>query len=131
MPRLTANPNAEASLAFDTVKPGDYAMRVKEISEETSKSGNPMWKITLEYVDPTGCAKLDGSPAKNPGTLIDYCVTTPESQGKLKGFVLACGERWEDLDSENLIGKELTVRVKTEKYEGEDRNKVGRYIFQE
>ena len=132
MARLNANPEAEASLAFDTVKPGDYVMRVRSIEETTSqKSGNQMWKVTLEYVDPSACVTLDDKPAKNPGTLIDYCVTEPSMQGKVKGFVLACGRQWEDLDSETLIGCDLKVRVKTELYEGEHRNKVGRYLFQE
>jgi len=76
MARLTANPNAEASAAFDVVKPGVYNMRVKEITEFTAQSGSTCWRARLEYAD-SGLDKYDGTgPATNPVPLL-----TPAGRG--------------------------------------------------
>lgn len=132
MARLTANPSAEASLAFDVVKPGTYRMRIKSIEETDSKStpGNKLWKVGLEYTDPTGATKEDGTSAKNPGTILDssLVVYPPEKQGKVRGFVECFGKKWGDLDSEDLIGLEGDVAVFIDLYQGEKSNKVKRYL---
>lgn len=130
MPQLNANPNAEVNLAFDVVKPGTYRMRVKEITEFTASSGNTCWRVRLEFTDPSSLSKEDGTPVKNAGTLLDssLVVSPAEKQGKLRGFVEACGLPWANLDSDDLIGREVDCNIKIEEYQGEKKNSVGRYL---
>lgn len=131
MPKLNANPNAEANVAFDVVRPGTYRMRVKEITEFDAQSGNHCWRARLEYVDTAALDKLDGSgPANNPGTLLDssLVVEPADKQGKVRSFVEALGAEWTDLDSDDLIGLECDVKVGVEEYQGEQRNVAKRYL---
>ena len=131
MPQFTPNMTVEANLGFDVVKPGVYRMRVGEITEFTSKSGNQCLKVKLEYVDPSGCTKLDGTPAKNPGVIFDNSlVTNPaDKQGKLRQFCEACGRSWGSIsNTDDLVGSEVDVKVKTEEYNGEMSNKADRYL---
>jgi len=134
MARLNANPTVEASLAFDVVKPDTYDMRVETIEEFSAASGNTCWKVKLSYVDPSACTKENGEPATNPGNVFDnsLVVSPAEKQGKLRGFVEACGRAWTDLDSDELIGCDVTVKVIKEEYpqgSGNWSNKAGRYLI--
>lgn len=131
MPQFNPNPNAEASSAFEVVKPGVYAMRVKDVTAFTAKSGNECLKAELEYVDPSGCVKMDGATASNPGHIFDNgLVTAPaDKQGKLRAFVEACGKKWGDItDTDQLIGCELKVNIGIEEYEGVQKNIAKRYV---
>jgi len=131
MATFTPNPQAEASSAFEVVKPGVYAMRVKDITPFTAKSGNECLKVQLEYVDPSGCVKMNGDPASNPGNVFDNgLVTSPaDKQGKLRSFVEACGKSWGEItDTDRLIGCELSVNVGIEEYEGVQKNVAKRYM---
>jgi len=134
MARLNANPNAEASVAFDVVAPGEHTMRVESVDEFTASTGNICWKVRLSYVDPSACLKENGTPAVNPGTLLDssLVVSPAEKQGKLRGFVEACGRPWADLDSDELVGCDIQVKVIKEEYpkdSGNWSNRVGRYLI--
>ena len=131
MPVFNPNPNIEASVAFEVVKPSVYTMRVKAITEFTSQKGNNCLKAELEYANPSECIKLDGQPANNPGHIFDNgLVTSPaEKQGKLRSFVEACGKSWGEIkDTDDLIGCELQVNVGVEEYEGVQKNVAKRYI---
>lgn len=137
MQRLTANPNAEASSGFDVVRPSVYRMRIKEVLYEdsngkpfVSEKRNTCWRVRFEYVDKLGLINLQGQAAKNPGTLTDngLVVDPPEGQGKIRGLVEACGRPWQDYDPWELHGWELDVKVGTEPWEGEQRNKIQRYM---
>lgn len=132
------NPTAEANLGFDVVAPGTYRMRVKSITDKKkdgsmliSEKGNKYYKVELEYVDPSGLTKLDGTPVKNAGTLFDngLIYEPAEAQGRLRNFVESCGISWADAgDEQAMVGCEVDVKVKTEEYKGEQSNKVGRYL---
>jgi hypothetical protein len=131
MATFTPNPAAEASSAFEVIKPGVYDMRVKDITEFQAKSGNQCLKVQLEFCDPSSLVKLDGMPAQNPGNVFDNgLVTSPaEKQGKLRSFVEACGMSWGEVsDTDVLIGKELKVNVGIEEYEGVQKNVAKRYM---
>jgi hypothetical protein len=131
MPTFTPNPNAEASSAFEVIKPGVYSMRVKAITEFQAKSGNTCLKVQLEFADPTSLTRLDGTPANNPGNVFDNgLVTAPaDKQGKLRNFVEACGKSWGDInDTDELIGSELQVNIGLEEYEGVQKNVAKRYM---
>jgi hypothetical protein len=135
MARLQANPAAEASMAFDVIQPGTYRLRVKSIEEKDSKAtpGNRYWSVGFEYCDPSSLVKLSGQPATAVGGIFDnsLVVSPADKQGKVKGFVLACGSTWGDLDSEDLIGKECEAKIGLEEYQGEQKNTIKRYIFSE
>src|SRR3989304_2098850 len=129
MPRLNASPNAEASIAFEVVKPGTYRLRILEITEFTAASGNTCWKVRFEYAEPSTLEKLSGGPASNPGNIFDnsLVVSPAEKQGKLRGFVEAAGLAWRDLESDELLAQEVLAKVGIEEYDGEQRNVVKRY----
>ena len=138
MPIFTPNPNADAQLDFDIIAPGAYRVRVKEVNT-TKKDGSPLIdkngkeyvSMNFEYVAPTSISRLDGSPAKNPGTIFEnYVSFDPEQQWKLRSIVEACGLEWGNVtDTEALIGQELTIKVKLGKDQnGNPRNEIDRYI---
>jgi len=130
MPQFNPNPEAEANAAFDVIQPGTYKMRVEEISEFVSSKGNNCLKVRLAYVDPSSAVKLDGTPASNPGNIFDNGLTTDsDKQGRLRNFVEACGKAWGDVsDTDELIGSEVDVKIKIDEYNGEQSNKVARYL---
>lgn len=128
MAKLNANPAVEANVTFDVVEPGEYNLRVDSIEPFTSQAGNECWRTRLSFTSPVN--KIDGTPAQNPGTLIDNSLVAypPEKQGKLRSFVEACGLAWSDLDSDELIGQECIAKVGLEEYKGEQRSVVKRYL---
>ena len=131
MPSFIPNPEAEASASFDTVKPGTYAMRIKDVTEFVAKSGNTCWRVQSEYIDPSNLEKLDGGMAANPGTLLDsgFVVSDPSKQGKLRSLWEACALDWADAgDSDLLVGAELDIKVGLEEYQGETKNVAKRYL---
>src|SRR5487761_2301121 len=81
---------------------GDYGMKVVEVTEETSKSGNEMLKWVFE-----------GTEGKAKGkTFWLYTTLTPESLWKLKQTLEALGvevpDSAMDLDLDELEGLECT-----------------------
>ena len=130
MAKLNANPNVEVNSAFDVVKPGVYKMRVASIEEFQAQSGSTCWRLRAEYAETGSLNKLDGAPANNPGTILDsgLVIAPADKQGKLRGFVEACGKQWADLDSDDLIGAEFDAKVGTEEYNGELKNVIKRYL---
>lgn len=141
MPTFTPNPQAEAQLDFDVIQPGVYPVRIKEVLT-TKKDGSPLVdkngkeyvSLSFDYVDPSSILKLDGTPAKNPGSLFEnYVSFDPDQQWKLRSIVEACGLEWGTVNSTDaLIGQELQVKVKLGKtQDGEQRNEISRYVQQE
>lgn len=138
MARLQANPNVEANLAFDVIKPGEYLMRVKDVkttddngNDLVSAKGNKYWKVQLEFVETGMLERNDGKGyAKNPGAIFDnsLLVEPSDKQGKLRAFVEACGLTWGDIESDDLRGCEVLARLGTSEYKGEMKNEVKRYI---
>ena len=106
-------------------------MRVEDISDFQSASGNQCLKVRLAFVDPSGLTKLNGEPANNPGNVFDNgLVTSPaDKQGRLRNFVEACGKTWGEVsDTDALLGAEIDVKLKLDEYNGEQSNKVARYL---
>ena len=135
---LRVNPEAEAGSDFPTFQPGTYRMRIKEVQDRSTnpdegKEPKQDYKVTLEYVDSSQLVLLSGSPytgkIEGAGNLFDYVQQAPDKQWKLRQLTEAAGLPWENFDPvEALPGKEVDVKVKTEIYEGEQRNKVARYL---
>ena len=137
MPQFTPNPEAEASASFDVVAPGAYQMRIEgsdnmdAVTPFTSKAGNECIKVRLVFADPSAATKINGSPATNPGSVIDagLVISPADKQGKLRSLCEAAGLDWNMMnDTDDLIGRELTVKLKVEQYNGEDKNGVARYV---
>lgn len=130
MGAFNANPQAEVSAGFEAVKAGTYRMRVKECKDRSSE-GKQDYEVKLEHTLPKEeLVGVEGSPLKGmPSTVYDYLMTAPDKQWKLRSITEAAGLPWQDYDPvTELIGRELDVVVKVEPYNGENRNKVARYV---
>lgn len=134
---IKANPEAEVSVGFSTVKAGTYRMRIKEV-EDRNPDKNDL-KVTLEWILPASeLLGVDNAPLKgNSGNLFDYVSLDgsldekgKSKQWKLRTLTEAVGLSWSDYDPVvDLPGKELDVIVKLDTYEGEQKNKVSRYVI--
>jgi hypothetical protein len=132
---LNVNPAAEAGSEFPVFQPGTYHMRVKEVTDRSIDPSNPKqdFKVVLEYVDPSALILVNGQPyegkADAAGSLFDYIMQAPDKQWKLRQISDAAGLQWVDQDfTQTLVGQELDVKVKIEEYQGEQKNKVSRYL---
>lgn len=109
------------------VPPGEYALRVIEATEDTSKGGNDMIKLKLRVLHDDGTE----GPA-----LFDYLVFQDSSLWKIDQFLKSAeqhpGEGVEiDLDVNQMIGWEVRGLLKVEDYKGNKNNKVESYLFEE
>lgn len=132
MPRLTVNPQAEVSVGFPTFKAGTYSMRIVK-AEDRNPEKNDI-KITLAYIDPSQLILLDNSSytgtLEAAGSLFDYLQLAEDKQWKLRTVTEAAGLPWADYDPcVDLVGREVQVKVILEEYQGEQKNKVGRYVI--
>lgn len=126
---ISVNPDAEIKTGFQPVKPGTYPMRIKEVTDRNPEKND--LKVVLEFVQPASeLYGIDNEPLKgNAGSLFDYVGLSMDKQWKLRMITEAAGLPWVNYDAVvELPGKELNVVVKTELYEGEQRNKVARYV---
>lgn len=126
------NPDAEVKSGFPTFKPGTYTMRIKAVVDRSPEKND--FKVTLEFADVSQLITLDGQQfngsVEGAGNLFDYVMQDPEKQWKLRQLTEAAGLPWSDFDpTVDLIGREVQVVVKTEAYEGEQKNKVARYVL--
>jgi len=129
MALLNVNPAAEVSASFESVKAGVYRVRVKEVVDRNPEKND--LKVSFEHLTPTSeLVNPAGEALKGiPGALIDYVMLADDKQWKLRSLTEACGLAWQNYDPiVELPGCELDVTVKIEMYEGEPRNKVGRYV---
>ena len=107
--------------SFEAVPAGSYHVQVTSFTEETSKtSGNPMLK--LELTIQTG--EFTGQKVFTNLSL------QPQALWKLKSFLDAVGMETEgavDIDTNAVLGRELSVSVTVEEYEGKNNNKVDKF----
>jgi hypothetical protein len=126
---INVNPSAEVKSGFAPVKPGTYRMRIKEVTDRNPEKND--LKVVMEFVQSASeLYGIDNEPLKgSAGSLFDYVQLDMDKQWKLRMITEAAGLPWADYDAViELQGKELDVVVKTELYEGEQRNKVARYV---
>jgi len=129
MARLTVNPDAEVSTGFEAVKPGTYRMKIDSVKDRNPEKND--LEVKLVHITPASeLVNIAGEPLKGiPSSIFDYVQLVFEKQWKLRSLVEACGLPWGDLDPEvDLQGREVDVVIKLEEYQGEQRNKLGRYI---
>lgn len=128
MALINANPDAELKPEFEAVQAGKYRMRIKTVEDRNPEKND--LKMTLEFVDPAmNLTNLAGQPCKAVGNLFDYVMLAEDKQWKLRQLTESAGLPWGSYDPVvDLPGKELEVQIKLEAYEGEQKNKVARYI---
>ena len=126
---IHVNQAAEVSAGFEAVKAATYRMRVKQVTDRNPEKND--LEVILEHTLTAGeLVGTAGLPLKGqPGNVYDYIMLAPDKQWKLRGITEAAGLPWGDYDPcIDLPGREVEVILKSEPYEGELRNKVGRYI---
>ncbi len=127
---ISVNPEAEVSANFAAVKAGTYAVRIKSVEDRNPEKND--LKVQYEHVTPVSeLCGLDGGQLKGvPSGLTDYIMLADDKQWKLRTLTEACGLPWENYDpTTELNGKEVEVVVKLEEYQGEQRNKIARYVI--
>lgn len=116
---------------FQALPKGDYNVVIEMCEFSRSKSSNkPMWTVRVEVEDGEYAGKkiythLSFSDAAMPGTKMAIKTFAPEilSDPQYQPFApkkLA--------DEGYLLGKKARVRLGIEKYEGQDKNKIARWL---
>lgn len=126
---ISVNPAAEVSTSFEAVQAATYPVRITEVKNRNPEKND--LEVTLEHVTPKeSLLGLTGEVLKGqPSRLRDYVMLAPEKHWKLRALTEAARLPWQDYDPETeLVGLEVDVVVKLEEYNGEQRNKVSRYI---
>jgi hypothetical protein len=129
MGMLKVNQAAEVKAGFETVKAGTYRLRIKEVTDRNPEKND--LRMVFEFTQPSAeLLGLSGEPLKGQaGSLFDYVMLDNDKQWKLRMLTEACGLPWGDFDPVvDLPGREVEAVVKTELYEGEQRNKIARYV---
>lgn len=129
---INVNPEAEVSTGFEVVKATTYPVRIKEVTDRNPEKND--LKVVMEHITPASeLVNPQGEPLKGQaGSLYDYVMLAADKQWKLRAITEAAGLEWSDYDPVvDLPGREVTVVVKTDPYEGELRNKVARYVVPE
>lgn len=134
MPRIQVNADVQSASGFPLWAEGIYTTRITDVQHTTASTGKAQLKLRLQ---PTGeVVGEEGQPLSSPGSLPDY-VTVDPIQGKnggtfsfLRALWEAAGLTWgPDIDTDELNGKEVRVKVTIEKdLKGNDRNRVKRYM---
>lgn len=88
------------------IPPGTYKTRVTEVTQQTSKAGNPYLKVKLTIFGAEGTAAR-----YNNWAAYTNLVTSGKGAGKLKDFLSAVKLPVGEFDSEALLGKELVATL--------------------
>lgn len=111
----------------EPLEPGFYHCRISAVeSKESQKSGNPMLVITYDVVGDAA-----GNSVAGQRKLWDNLVLTEAALWKVKAIFSALGIPTEEiinLDTDELVGRELGVKVVQEVYDGENRNYTKGYV---
>lgn len=152
MPKVKVNPNAVAP-SFITVAPGEYPMQFKRVSGDRpsiaqSEKGNWTLKMQLAHLAAsTELVDMNNQPLKPtdmPGSVFHYFTLNEEQQGRIRQAFEAVGMNWAqaataagEFATEEAFGKwieqsldqqQVTVKLKTDCYQGNWSNKVERFI---
>lgn len=126
---ININPEAEVSTGFSPVKAGTYRMRIVEIKDRNPEKND--LEIKLAHTVPTTeLLGLDGQPLQGtPSSVFDYIMLDHDKQWKFRTITEACGLPWQAYDPViELLNREVDVTLKLDTYQGEQRNKVSRYV---
>jgi len=134
--RITVNPDVAAAGGGILWGKGRTQLRIRGIEEQTSKErGLPMLSIEFEPTDAITDSDGNTVDAQSAGRIWDRVMVEPITTKRgqtisfLRPLIEACGLTWGgELDTEQLVGKELTARVGIEEYEGRERNTITGYV---
>ena len=126
--RINVNPNAEVS-QFNPVKAGTYSLRIEAVEQlEGPKGPYLKWRMAITTSTDEICG-IDGEALKGaPSSIFAITSLIPEAQFKLRQLVEAAGLAWDDFDTEDLLGKEISAKVDERTYEGTVSNEVKVYL---
>ena len=133
MPRITVNPDVQSAGGRIVWAKGRYPLRIREIQEQTSSTGKAM--LVIEY-EPVGeVTDIDGRQPSNPGRLWDRVLVEPvqtklgNTISFLRPLIEAAGLTWGgEIDTDDLVGKEVLARVTVGEYQGNERNEITGYV---
>lgn len=106
----------------EPLEPGWYTARIVEVVDKPASTGSPMWALTYLI---TGDS--DGNPVEGERKVFDNLVMVENCLWKVRDVFQAVGFDITDLctvDSDELIGLELAVKLVQEMYQGDLRNYV-------
>lgn len=109
----------------EPLDPGFYTVRISESELTESSTKKPMLKLTYDVL-----GDADGNPVEGNRKLWDNCVLTDNALWKIKNLFSALEldtSAIVDMDTDELIGMEMGVKVTIEPYQGENRNQVKAY----
>lgn len=113
--------------SFEAIPKGIYPVVIEQVEYQLSKSsGQPMWNVRLgvtdgEYTNRKLFTFISFSPKALPGTKGTIRVIAPHLlQGQFNPKQIA--------EDGELIGIQCRVKVSIETYEGQDRNRVQRFM---
>lgn len=95
---------------------------IAEASEDTSRRGNAMMKVTVVVTDAQGIER----------TFFDFLTDTPQGALRLRHAVMATGclakyESGEELQPEDFAGRQIKIKLKTERRNGFTRSVIEDY----
>lgn len=101
---MLISPDFTESVTTDPVAPGVYKTRVTEVTQQTSKAGNPYLKVKMNIFGAEGeAAKYNNWP------VYTNLMTTGAASGRLKDFLKAAGIAPGPFDTDALLGKEVAA----------------------
>lgn len=109
----------EAEQEFELVPEGKHRVRIIEVEEKISKSGNDMLEITMN---------VSGYPGKYKYWLVFMQDNSKMTNQKLKQLSDSFGIREGNLNTSEWIGKTGAAKIKHELYDGETRAKIDRFV---
>ena len=120
-----SDPEKATGGAYETPKPGVYTAVIDDVTAKKSKSGSPMLEVVIKIIGP------NSKGAK----VWDYILTEQENtMWKLDQFLQALGKATKSkrkftLDTDDIIGDRVKVRIKNETYNDEPQAKIGAYLL--
>jgi len=137
MARITVNPDVASAGARPVWAKGKYTLRIREIKEEVSQgektAGQPLLNIEFEPVGEV--TDVEGRVLENPGRIWSRILVEPVTTklgntiSFLRPLIEAAGLAWGgEIDTEELLEKEVIARIKISEYKGDDRNEISGYV---
>jgi hypothetical protein len=103
------------------LEPGECEFEVRDATDETSNSGNPMIKLTMDVFDKTGKKAI----------VYDYLLEAMAHKVRHFAYAVGLGHFYEagEFDAEHCVGKGGRLIIRTKKQQGyEPKNDVADYV---
>lgn len=104
---------------FEAVPAGYYSVVVQKVEPRTSQAGNPCLSLDLQITE-----------GEYAGRHLFYILPlVKEADWRVKSLLEAAGVPYgpDGFDSDDLLGRELVVKVRVEVYEGTETNRISAF----